>query len=313
MKPRLLLAALAASVTVYSVAEVTNLFDKKDKEYDKNAVTRSETIAPFAHVSVSNNVEVKLVYADRGYLYEARTTPDLMECLSVKVEDSVLTVKVDKKHVYRPIEMKLFVPSGTTFGDMKVKLNTASELDAPYLTAGNLTVDVSTAADFDVDRLTVKSLSLSMSSGSDASFDVLNINGALKVDVSTAGDFDVDSIVGTITEARIDASSGSDVDIDNSACSASSIFIDSSSGSDVKWKNLDAQKLTCECSSGSDIGLSGKAEEAKLKASSGGDISARGLNVVVLDASASSRGVVAVGKVSTPRSIKGDVKYTHVK
>jgi hypothetical protein len=109
---------------------------------------------------------------------------------------------------------------------------------------------------------------------------------------------------------KIEASSGADV-FGETIVKTSTLDIGVSSGADVKV-DIDAEKVYCDVSSGSDATISGKASHFQGNASGGADIKAEDLKVTTCDVSASSAGDI---KITVSESIEanassgGDITY----
>lgn len=109
---------------------------------------------------------------------------------------------------------------------------------------------------------------------------------------------------------EIASSSGADV-IVNGVLEAENLTLDSSSGSDLDVEVF-AKTLYIDCSSGADIKVSGRASQLNADASSGSDINAKDLLVVNCKAEVSSGADITVNvkeNLEVDASSGGDVKY----
>lgn len=109
---------------------------------------------------------------------------------------------------------------------------------------------------------------------------------------------------------KIDASSGSDV-FGETVIKTGTLNIGVSSGADVKV-DVDAEKVYCEVSSGSDATITGKASHFQGNASSGADIKAEDMKVATCDVSASSAGdirITVTESIEANASSGGDITY----
>ncbi len=110
---------------------------------------------------------------------------------------------------------------------------------------------------------------------------------------------------------ELDASAGSDVEAEDQV-KTDRIRISCSSGSDVTFKNLLANDVYADCSSGADIELAGSTHKLTASSSSGSDIDCEDLVAEVCDARASSGSdiVLCVTKELTANaSSGGDINY----
>ncbi len=109
---------------------------------------------------------------------------------------------------------------------------------------------------------------------------------------------------------EVASSSGADV-IVNGILEAENLTLDSSSGSDLDVEVF-AKTLYIDCSSGADIKVTGKASQLTADASSGSEIDAKDLLVVNCKAEVSSGADISVNVKETlevDASSGGDVKY----
>ena len=109
---------------------------------------------------------------------------------------------------------------------------------------------------------------------------------------------------------EVASSSGADVIVDGTL-EAENLTLDSSSGSDLEI-NVFAKTLYVDCSSGADIKVSGRASELTADASSGSEIDAKDLLVVNCKAEVSSGAEITVNvkdNLEVDASSGGDVNY----
>lgn len=108
----------------------------------------------------------------------------------------------------------------------------------------------------------------------------------------------------------INASSGSDV-LGETVIKTGTLDIEVSSGADVKVE-VDAEKVFCDVSSGSDATIAGKTSHFQGSASSGAEIKATDLKVETCDVSASSAGDIRITvneSIEANASSGGDITY----
>ncbi len=109
---------------------------------------------------------------------------------------------------------------------------------------------------------------------------------------------------------EVASSSGADV-IVNGILEAENLTLDSSSGSDLDVEVF-AKNLYIDCSSGADIKVAGRASELNADASSGSDIDAKELEVINCKAEVSSGADITVNvkeRIEIDASSGGDVSY----
>lgn len=109
----------------------------------------------------------------------------------------------------------------------------------------------------------------------------------------------------------ITASSGADVN-GETVIKTDHLDVDVSSGADVKV-SVDAEKVYCNTSSGSDAVIEGKADFFKGDASSGSDIKASGLTVKSCNVTTSSAGdirITVTEEIDANASSGGDITYS---
>ncbi|QIE58106.1 DUF2807 domain-containing protein [Rasiella rasia] len=109
---------------------------------------------------------------------------------------------------------------------------------------------------------------------------------------------------------EVASSSGADV-IVNGILEAENLTLDASSGSDLEVEVL-AKNLYLDCSSGADIKVSGKASDLTADASSGSDIKAKDLLVLNCKAEVSSGADITIHvkeRLEVDASSGGDVSY----
>ncbi|NOZ34123.1 MAG: DUF2807 domain-containing protein [Chlorobi bacterium] len=109
---------------------------------------------------------------------------------------------------------------------------------------------------------------------------------------------------------KITASSAADVKT-KTHISSKNLTIDASSGADIKAE-IETANLTCESSSGADIDLSGTCGTVNFHASSGAHIDAKNLEADTVSANSSSGGdisVFAVKELTADASSGGDISY----
>ena len=107
-------------------------------------------------------------------------------------------------------------------------------------------------------------------------------------------------------------SSGADM-ITKNAISAQNIDLSASSGSSLQIKNLKAEKVTADSSSGADIKVEGETESLYSNASSGSGIKAEHLTTAKCEASASSGAGITVNvseSLIAKASSGGNIRYT---
>ncbi len=268
MKKNLLLLALVCMTSfATSCAGVGNAIVPS-----KNYVTKKVKVGKFDGIATATSIDVVYTQTSGEQNIEVSAPDNLMEYVSVVVDDNILKVRFRNKNSNEGISI-----------DGKHK--TVVRVSAPAVHGFRAS-----------------------SSGDITLTNGLKTTGKVAFKSSSSGDIESGSV--KCDELIIQASSSGDVELSQTECR--SLDVEASSSGDVSVKNITAEQVQADASSAGDVALSGVCRTADFSASSSGDIEAKNLKADVVKARASSAGDVtchAVESLTAETSSAGSVNY----
>jgi carbon monoxide dehydrogenase subunit G len=165
MKQKTLVSVLWAVLMLIPVVAQAATAEKKqvlNKEYD---------LGPFSAINVSTAVDVVFTpSADSHCTIMAEGTAMMVDRLQVKVDDDVLTIKLQSDTKYQPKReyLKVYVSAPTL---KSVNVKGASSMEIAKLHTPKLKIDVSGASSLSAKLIDAEQLSVELSGASSAKFD----------------------------------------------------------------------------------------------------------------------------------------------
>lgn len=275
----LIIAVTVASLVVVN-AKTTTIMPKGPM------TTVERSLSSFSAIKASNAfiVEYHVVPSASGYRATLTLQEDLIPYLVCEVSGSCLSIGIDSNKItFKGNLKKNNRPRAIVYGPADISsFNASSAADLCIIDAvnssGSLSVSASSAADIDF-RSTVacSSASIKASSAADIDISFLDASAAVGVSASSSADVEIKSI--SAKSLSIDASSAADVDV-KAGTIGSALDLNASSAADIDISQLSTDDVKADASSAADITFkNSSARSARLSASSGADISAKGLKV----------------------------------